>query len=64
MKTRDERTRELNELATSDQGREKIVALWKKYNHEDPGHWRPLEGWDYPAIIRGIVRHEYKGASV
>jgi hypothetical protein len=62
MKTREERTRELQAMAASDEGREKIVHLWKKINHEDPGHWRPLEGWDYSAIIRAIVQHEYKRA--
>jgi hypothetical protein len=60
MKTREERTRELQDLAASEEGRDKIVQLWKKINHANPGHWRPVEGWDYPAMIRAIVQHEYK----
>lgn len=62
MKTSREREQELYEMSTSDAGREKIVALWKKYTNSDPGHWLPAQGWDFAALIRDIVRHEYAGS--
>jgi hypothetical protein len=62
MKTAKERELELNEMAASGAGREKIVALWKKYTQNDPGHWLPAQGWDFAALIRDVVRHEYGGS--
>ena len=59
MKTSDERQRELNEMLASDAGRDSDVALWKKYTQNDPGHWQPAQGWDFAALVRDIVRHEY-----
>lgn len=61
MKTRDARASELQELIHSPQGREQVVALWKKYAHQDPGHWQPAQGWDYAALVRDILNHEYAG---
>jgi hypothetical protein len=60
MKTREERTRELKDLAASPDGRQKVVDLWRKYTNQDPGHWQPANGWDYPTMIREILLHEYK----
>ncbi len=59
MKTRVDRARELEEMTTTEQGREKIVTLWKKYEDMDPGHWRPAAGWDFTALIQNILKHEY-----
>ena len=59
MKTREEREQELQAMATSETGRQAVIQLWKRYQHEDPGHWQPAEGWDYAALIRGILQHEY-----
>ena len=58
MKTAKDRQQELNTLTTSDTGRDRIVALWKKYTNNDPGHWLPAEGWNFPALIRviGVIR--------
>ena len=40
--------------------RQKVVDLWRKYTNQDPGHWQPANGWDYPAMIRETLLHEYK----
>jgi hypothetical protein len=62
MKTQRERELELKDLSSSEEGQQRIVNLWKRYNHEDPGHWQPAQGWDFPALIQGILRHEYSGS--
>jgi hypothetical protein len=59
MKTLAEREQELQALATDERGKEQVIALWKKYTNADPGHWRPADGWDFPGMIRSILRHEY-----
>ncbi len=59
MKTIAEREQELKELATTEAGKEQVIAQWKKYANADPGNWRPADGWDFPGMIRVILQHEY-----